>query len=367
MSLVPYLEVDLDALVANYRVVRDAALPAESAAVVKADAYGLGAGPVARSLFAAGCRRFFVATLAEGAELRAVLREARIYVLDGPVDDDPADFSRDDLIPVLNSIEQVAVWANSGPAALHIDTGMNRLGLSGAELRSVASADSEFPQFALDLVMTHLACADEPGHPLNVAQVDEFAALVRVLPPAPTSIGNSAGAFAAPATRGNVVRAGIALYGGNPFTDRASPVAPVATLRAPVIQVRTLERAEPVGYGASFVAAKGARIATVALGYADGYPRVLGNCGVAALGGARVPVVGRVSMDLICLDVSQLPADAVGAGDYAELYGQEIPLDDVASTAGTISYELLTRVGRRVERRYRGHSAATAPGESASD
>lgn len=366
MSLMPKLEIDLGALAANYRSIIAASAPAEVAAVVKADAYGLGVAPVARCLLAAGCRRFFVATVGEGAELRGIVPDGRIYVLDGPLGDAPDEFSRHALIPVLNSLGQVHVWGQSGPAALHLDTGMNRLGLSGAELASLAKSDPEFPRFELDLVMTHLACGDEPEHPLNGAQITRFGEALELLPDAPISIGNSAGALTTPKMRGDVVRAGIALYGGNPFVDRDNPMAPVVSLNAPIIQIRTLDSKQPIGYGASYIGAKGARIATVALGYADGYPRVLGNRGVASLCGVRVPVVGRVSMDLVCIDVSSVPRDAALEGGYVEFFGHGISIDEVAAAAGTISYELLTGIGRRVERCYRGVSRAVDSGETAS-
>jgi len=354
MSLVPFVEIDLDALSSNYGHVADVAGPAVTAAVVKADAYGLGVGPVAKRLSTAGCRHFFVATVTEGMELRSLLREPKIYVLDGPLGDAPGDFLGHGLIPVLNSIEQARVWAGAGQAALHIDTGMNRLGLSAGELMSLIESVPDFPRGELALVMTHLACADEPDHPLNKAQLRIFDEVARLFPGVPTSIGNSAGALLSPEFRGDIVRAGIALYGGNPFVGRENPIGPVVSLRAPVIQVRTLEHAESIGYGASYAGEQGARIATVALGYADGYPRALGNAGVAAIAGMRVPVVGRVSMDLLCLDVSAVPAAAVSEGVYVELFGREIAIDEVAHTAGTISYELLTGLGRRVERRYVG-------------
>ncbi len=353
MMSTAHAEIDLDALVRNFRRIADAAAPASVAAVVKADGYGLGAGPVASTLAKVGCERFFVATVGEGVALRnaAGLESADIFVLDGLLGSDTDEFVRHGLVPVLSTRGQVQRWADAGRAALHVDTGMNRLGLA------VAEVDELYPPGGpgrLALLMTHLACADEPTHALNAVQLERFARVAARFPGLTTSIGNSAGALSGGANCGDVVRAGIALYGGNPFIDRESPVEPVVKLRAPVIRVRRLPESEPVGYGASFVADAGTLIATVAIGYADGYPRALGNCGIVAIAGHRVPVIGRVSMDLICVDVTALPAGTVEEGTPVELFGDVVSVDEAAGAAGTISYELLTGIGPRVERRYVG-------------
>lgn len=349
----PIADVDLAALARNYERVASAAGGAACGAVVKANAYGLGIGPVANALSAAGCREFFVATLDEGIELRGVLPDARIFVLEGASGETVANFADAGLVPVLNTLAQVVRWSGSGlPAALHVDTGMNRLGLGPAEVETLSAQRELLGGLDIAYLMTHLACADEPEHPLNRGQLERFEQMRVLLPPAPTSIGNSAAAFLGPEFCGDLVRPGIALYGGNPFEARESPVEPVVTLRAPVIQVRTIERRATIGYGATSAVEPGARIAVVALGYADGYPRSLGNRGRTAIDGTVVPVVGRVSMDLVCLDVSALPG-AVEEGTYVEFFGGQIGIDDVAAAAGTISYELLTSIGRRVERRYR--------------
>jgi alanine racemase len=252
----------------------------------------------------------------------------------------------------LNSIEQLERWGARGPAALHLDTGMNRLGLSAADVAQLAARRDLLAQLQLELVITHLACADVPEHPLNREQLERFERLRGQLPRAPTSIGNSAGTLIGAAFRGDLVRPGIALYGGNPFAESASPMESVVTLTAPVLQVRAVDEPAPVGYGATYLATPPARLAIVGLGYADGYPRDLGNRGVAAVHGERVPVVGRVSMDLLAVDVGALPRDSVRAGDPVELIGPAVPLDEVAAAAGTISYEILTGLGRRVAREY---------------
>lgn len=346
------LRIDLDALAKNYRLLRDRAAPAECAAVVKADAYGLGVVPVARRLLREGCRRFFVATLAEAAELRTVTPDAAIYVLEGA-----APAAVDELLalrvtPVLNSLEQVQRWRGCGRALLHIDTGMARLGLSSADVALLAARRELLEGIDLEFVLTHLACADEPEHPLNHEQLRRFESLRRQLPLAPTSIGNSAGSLFDSAHRGDLIRPGIALYGGNPFSDRPNPMAPVVTLRAPILQIREVAEPLTVGYGATYLASPPARLAILGVGYADGYPRCLGNRGTAAVHGRRVPVVGRVSMDLTCVDISALPRDVVRVGDAVELIGSVVGLDEVAEAAGTISYEILTGLGRRLVREY---------------
>lgn len=344
------LRVDLDALARNFRALRARAEPAECAAVVKANAYGLGVERVARRLEREGCRKFFVATLAEARELRAIVTAAEIYVFEGAVDGAVANLAELYARPVLNTLEQVERWRGRGPAALHLDTGMNRLGLGLAEVAALAKRRELTAGLAL--VMTHLACADEPDHPQNREQLERFERLRAQLPATPTSIGNSAGTLLGGPYRGDVVRPGIALYGGNPFSDRPNPMEAVVTLTAPVLQLRDLDEPQPVGYGATYLASPPARLAVVGLGYADGYPRNLGNCGTAAVQGRRVPVVGRVSMDLICVDVGALPRDTVRVGDSVELIGPTVGLDEVAAEAGTISYEILTGLGSRVTREY---------------
>jgi len=348
------VRIDLDALARNYAMLRARAAPAECAAVVKADAYGLGIAPVARRLLREGCGQFFVATLAEARELRALAPDAEIAVFEGAVNGAADALAALRVRPVLSSLEQVQRWRGRGRALLHIDTGMNRLGLSAAEVAELATHREWLEGTTLDFVMTHLACADEPEHPQNRAQLDLFDTLRRHLPAARTSIGNSAGTLIDAAHRGDLVRPGIALYGGNPFSDRANPVEAVVTLVGRILQIREIGEPAPVGYGATYLATPPARLAVVGVGYADGYPRSLGNRAAAAIRGERVPVVGRVSMDLICVDVGRLPREAVRVGDEVELIGPIVGVDEVAETAGTISYEVLTGLGRRLAREYRG-------------
>jgi alanine racemase len=346
------LSIDLAALASNYRLLRDKAAPAECGAVVKADAYGLGVGPVANRLLREGCRHFFVATLAEAEELRVTVRDAAIYVLEGALDGSVDGLEAIGAMPVLSSFEQVERWAGRGRALLHIDTGMARLGLGAAEVERLAAREDLLARLDLKFLLTHFACADEPEHALNCEQLRRFDALRRRLPSLPTSIGNSAAVFADAAHRGDLVRPGIALYGGNPFSDRSNPMRAVVRLEGRILQIRVVEEPLTVGYGATYAATPPARLAVVGVGYADGYPRCLGNRGVAAVGGRRVPVVGRVSMDLMCLDISSLPPELARVGGAVELIGTQIGLDEVAAAAGTISYEILTGLGRRLRREY---------------
>jgi alanine racemase len=346
------LRIDLDALARNYRQLRERAKPGESAAVVKADAYGLGVERVARRLLREGCRRFFVATLAEARELRALAPDAEIGVFEGALASTVDALAEIEARPVLSSIEQVERWRGRGRALLHLDTGMNRLGLRAADVAALAKRKDLLDALTLDFVMTHLACADEPDHPMNAEQLARFERLRAFLPSTRTSIGNSAGTLTDAAHRGDLARPGIALYGGNPFSDRPNPMEAVAALTAPILQLHDVGEPEPVGYGATYVANPPARIAVVGIGYADGYPRSLGNRGTAAVHGRRVPVVGRVSMDLISIDIGALPREAVAVGDAVELMGPTIGVDEVAAAAGTISYEILTGMGRRLVREY---------------
>jgi alanine racemase len=265
---------------------------------------------------------------------------------------DPGELSAARLMPVLNSRADLEAWSGAGPAAVHIDTGMSRLGLSADDIGALRLAADSAPAVDVRYVLTHLACADEPEHALNGAQLALFDESRSLWPGARTSVGNSAGVLLGGEYGSDLARPGIAIYGGNPFRVRASEVEPVVTVRARVLQIREIDAGSSVGYGASFVAEGRMRVATIALGYADGYPRSLGNCGVAVLAGRRVPVVGRVSMDLVCVDVTALDREAVAIGDWATMIGGDVSLDEVATLAGTISYELLTSLGRRHERIY---------------
>jgi alanine racemase len=366
------LTIDLDAIVANWRLLCGRAGKATCAAVVKANAYGLGAGPVVRALYAAGCRSFFVAMVDEGVAVAETLRAVRsppgggdgsmVYVLHGVASDADADqMLASGLVPVLNSLGDIARWQatarRSGrvlPAGLHIDTGMARLGLPPAETATLTQEPERLRGIRLACIVSHLACADEPAHPLNAVQLSRFRDALARLPPTPASLANSAGIFLGPAYIGQMVRPGIALYGGAPSTHLPNPVQPVIRLHAPILQVRAIDAGDSVGYGATHQSATRERIATVGVGYADGFFRSLSNCGTGLIGGQRVPLVGRVSMDLITFDVTAVPEALARPGAPVELIGPAHPIDAVAAQAGRIAYEVLTALGSRYRRVYRG-------------
>lgn len=351
------LTIDLDALARNYRLLKQTAAPAACAAVVKADAYGLGLDCIAPALRAAGCEHYFVANLEEGSRLRRLLTDARIFVLAGAEPGEEVAIRDAELVPVLNSLPQIRRWIEAGsptayPVAIHVDTGMSRLGLNSGEVEAFAAEADLHTGVQIEYLLTHLACADEPENPLNDEQIGRFDALRGSIPEAKTSIGNSAGVFCGSKYCGDLVRAGVALYGGNPFLDRPNPMECVVRLFSPILQVREVTEPVTVGYGATHPVAPGARLATVGAGYADGYPRSLGNSGRAYVGGMHVPVVGRVSMDMLTLDVSNVPESALQPGTMVELLGDHMSVDELARAAGTISYEILTRLGSRWSRRY---------------
>lgn len=354
------LTIDLDAVAANWRLLRErAALSgAACAAVVKADAYGLGVARVAPTLWDAGCLTFFVATLDEGLELRALLPEAEIFLFNGAPPGCEPELAHHRLCPVLNSLRDVDAWsaAGGGPAALHVDTGMCRLGLPDSEALTLARAPGRLKGVRVTLLLSHLACAEEPDHPLNHAQLAAFrdwAGLLR-LTGIRESLANSSGVFLGQGFHFHLVRPGAALYGVNPTPGRPNPMAPVVRLQARILQVRDVDTPQTVGYGATHRVQGRGRLATVPVGYADGYPRSLGNAGGGYFGDVRAPVVGRVSMDLITLDVSHLPEDQVRPGTMVDIIGPHNAVDRVAREAGTIGYEILTSLGTRHHRVYRG-------------
>ena len=356
------LTIDLGALADNYRRLCSELNGVPCAAVVKADGYGLGLTRVAPALFRAGARSFFVAQLGEAIALRGALPEAaKIFVLNGLAAGPAAEFQAQRVVPVLNTLGEVADWRAAArraehrlAAALHIDTGMSRLGLPAGELDTLAAEPERFEGIELGHVISHLACADAPEHPLNAAQLAEFRAARARLPAAPASFANSSGIFLGADYHFDLGRPGVALYGINPTPGRPNPMRQVVRLQGKILQVREIDAPRTVGYGATHRAAGPTRVATVAVGYADGYLRSLSNRGSAWLGNQRVPVVGRVSMDLITLDVTGTAPDSAHPGALVDLIGPELAADDVAAAAGTIGYEILTALGQRYHRVYLG-------------
>lgn len=364
------LTIDLDAIVANWRLLEKRVLPAECAAVVKANAYGCGTEPVVRALAAAGCKTFFVATLDEARAARAATASAAIYVLDGCFQNSGPHFAEIDCKPVIGDLNELAEWDMfcrrtgwAGGAAVHIDTGMNRLGLS------LADAEGLVPRInagnhGITLVMSHLACAESPQHPLNARQVTNFREIASQYANVPASLANSSGCFLEPQFQFDLVRPGAALYGVNPTPDAANPMQPVVELKSRIVQIRDVPRGESVGYGATWTARRPTRLAIAAAGYADGYFRAAGGAdGVrsaeAIVAGKRCPIAGRISMDLMAIDITDLPDKAVRRGHMATLIGDGITVDELAHHFGTIGYEVLTSLGRRFTRIYKGGGATS--------
>lgn len=353
------LTIDLGALRANWRALAKRSGSAATGAVVKADAYGLGIEPVVRALAAEGCDTFFVALVEEGLRARSVAPEAAIYVLNGLFSGAAPLYAAGDLRPILGSMAEVEEWAatplaNKPHAAIHVDTGMNRLGLTLAQARILAGRTDLLKAIRPSLVMSHLACADDPDNRMNPAQLERFREVGSLFPGVPASLANSGGILMGRDYHFGLTRPGIALYGG-----RASavmpPLSPVVTLEARVVQVREADAGDPVGYGATETLKRRSRIAVLSAGYADGFHRMASSSDSRP--GARIhirgrfaPLVGRVSMDLMTADVTSI-AD-VQRGDWAELFGPHVPVDEAAGHAGTIGYEFLTSLGKRYERAY---------------
>ena len=356
------LVVDLDALAGNYRLLRSLAPASAVAAVVKANAYGLGVAAVARALAAEGCDTYFVATADEALELRGILPGACIYTLGGVPDGAAAALAAAAIRPVLNSVEEARRWGAGAarlPCGLQLDSGLTRAGFDATELDALLGDAGLVACLRIVLLLTHYASADDPGLAQNQLQRTEFERLRARLPGVPCSCANSAGVLLGQDFHGDMVRPGIALYGGRPRATGLNPVREVARLEARVLQVRTLRVASEVGYGATARVPAGTRIAIVGIGYADGYPRALsGGVGYVLVAGQRVPVLGRVSMDLLTIDVTALERGPA-TGDYVTLFGGALPLEELAAAAGTLGYEILTGIGARVRRVYTG-ALATA-------
>jgi alanine racemase len=349
------LEIDLAAIVANWSSLAERVVPAACGAVVKADAYGLGAGPVAQALAAAGCRLFFVATIDEGIALRQTLGYGcEIAVLNGLLPGCAADFAAGGLIPVLNDRGQIEEWVTAGggwQAMLHVDTGMNRLGVPLPEIAAVAN---DFRGLRWRALVSHLACADEPQHSLNAAQLARFSEARRQFSRTPASLAASSGIFLGREFHFDFVRPGAALYGINPQPGRPNPMRPVVRLQGRILQAHQIDRGHTVGYGAGHVMDAPGRLATVAVGYADGWFRTFGCRGSGRIGGRRVPLVGQVSMDLMVFDVTAVDPSLARPGAFIELLDEEYGVDAAAADAGTIGYEVLTALGGRYHRMYRG-------------
>jgi alanine racemase len=362
------LTIDLDAIVANWRKLEKTAVPAECAAVIKADAYGCGVERVARALAGAGCKTFFVATLDEARAAREALPSAEIYVLDGFFQNCGDAFAKLNCRPVIGDLNELAEWdvfcrrsGWSGGAAIHIDTGMNRLGLTLVEANGIVPRINA-GDHGITLVMSHLACAETLNHPLNAKQVATFREIASNYSGVPASLSNSSGIYLGPQFQFDMVRPGAALYGVNPTPEADNPMQAVVDLKARIVQLRNVERGDSVGYGGTWTARRPTKLAIVSAGYADGYFRAAsandGTRGAeVVVAGKRCPVAGRISMDLMAIDITDLPDKTARRGHMVTLIGEGITVDEVAHHFGTIGYEVLTSLGKRYARIYKGGDA----------
>src|SRR5215212_1100735 len=358
------LTIDLAAIGANWKRLAGMTVPADCAAVIKADGYGCGIDVVTRQLLTAGCRTFFVADLAEGRRARAIAAEATIYVLSGILPNTAPALAEARLRPVINSLTELAEWdafvANhnwTGGAAVHVDTGMNRLGLTPEDAAAIAPR-VQSSNHSFTLVMSHLACAETPDHPMNDKQIRAFRDVRIQFRGVPSSLANSSGIFLAGTVHCDLVRPGAALYGVNPTPAKRNPMRPVVGLLGRILQVRHLKRGDTAGYCAEWTASRPSRLAIVAVGYGDGYFRAAAAArgkpaASVIVAGKRCPLAGRVSMDMIAVDVTDLPESSARRGDFATLIGGDIGVDDLAAASGTIGYEVLTHLGRRYQRVYK--------------
>ena len=365
------LTINLDALAANYRELAKRSGGARTAAVVKADAYGLGVEHVAPALKQAGCDTFFVTLPQEGMVLRRIAPEAKIFVIAGVTGVPAASACAEArLIPVLNSIDEISLWADfrkrSGrPCAIHVDTGMNRLGLSVGEAIAFAKFNELNRRVMPIILMSHLACADERDHPLNEDQLESFQTLRAAFGDMESSLANSAGIFLGADYHFDMTRPGISLYGGAPIIGEKNPMRPVVTAETRILRIREVKAGQTISYGATVTVERDSRIAVAGIGYADGFHRAGSGNGVPLrnvrteggrgwIAGQRVPVLGRITMDLTMFDITGLKERSADVGDRIELFGSNIGIDEAARAAGTVSYEMLTSLGNRYLRRYVG-------------
>jgi alanine racemase len=357
------LTIDHAALCDNWRKLDAASPGARTASVVKANGYGLGLGDVGISLAAAGCEVFFVANVDEGIRLRRILKTREIFVFSGLTRRNAAAYAESNLIPVLNSIEDISVWAefwklrgSRRPCAVQFDTGMNRMGLNSKDITKFTNNDELASSINIITAMSHLACADDRDHEMNKSQLEKFQLYSDHFKGSELSLANSAGIYLGNSYHFNLVRPGIALYGGEYSKTDENKMNVVVSAEAKIVQIHNVRKGEMIGYGGTHVFTRDSKVATVSAGYADGYLRSGSSSpsggAMGAIGETRVPVVGRISMDYTAFDVSDVPEQVLENTDYIELFGHHIKLDDAARGAGTLGYEFLTSMGRRY---YRNH------------
>ena len=358
------LTINTKALAANFTLLAAKSAGSICGAVVKADGYGLGLDTVIPTLSAAGCATFFTAHLSEAIRVRELAPKATIHALNGLPPASSPLYHRHNITPVLGSIEEIAEWQDfvsvnpdAPPAVLHFDTGMNRLGLPMAEAAALGGKFSgPTPPFPLAFIMSHFIEGEVEHSPHTARQISAFNAVRALFPLTRASLANSSGIFMGESVRHDIARPGYALYGGNPLAGRPNPMHPVIRWQAPIIQTGFVNPGETIGYNATWTAKRPTRIATISLGYADGYPRAASSSdtlpgGLAIYAGHQSPFLGRISMDLTVIDITNIPANTIQRGTLVDLVGPDLPLEQVAATANTIGYELLTHLGRRVHRR----------------
>ncbi|MEM9280018.1 MAG: alanine racemase, partial [Pseudomonadota bacterium] len=356
MTTAPRLTIKLPALAQNWQLLREKSGEAEASAVVKANAYGLGIEQIVPVLVDAGCKTFFVAMVEEGVRVRAAAPDARVFVLNGIFRDTIETAIEHGLSPVLSSMDQIAMWVSAGggkPCAIHLDTGMNRLGLSLEEAEKLAGNASLLSKTGAQVIMSHLACADDPEHELNQTQLSRFQEITSLFSGLKKSLANSAAVLSNPEMPFDLTRPGIAIYGGEAVNDIPNPMQPVVIAETRILQIRNAKKGDAVGYGAAHVLERDSRIAICSAGYADGFHRSSSGSGVplrranamggfGAIGERRVAILGRVSMDLTAFDVTDIPPQTLEETGWIELFGNNISIDDAARACGTIGYELLT-------------------------
>jgi len=354
------LTIHLGRIIENYKNCKILANGTECAAMVKADAYGMGIEQVAPALFhKSGCRIFFVANLAEAMTLRSLIPKADIYVLNGIFPAHMDYFMAHNIRPVLNDLDQIRLWAacrsqSRPPCAIHFDTGINRLGLSPEETNAFITDTALRDKLDIALIMSHLACSDEASHPLNEKQLSDFKAITHHFPKCKASLANSGGILLGPDYHFDLVRPGLLLFGGNPTGGTMPENIQVAfQITGKILQIRPVQKGQSVGYGATWTADEPRHIATINIGYADGYLQMFNNCGMAYLNGQFIPLVGRVSMDMMALDVTGINISEIDVSCDVEILGEHITLEMASEVSSLSQYEILTGVRNRYQRIYK--------------
>jgi alanine racemase len=354
------IEINLSALNANYNFIKSFLTNnTKVAAVIKANAYGLGAKEILESLSETDCKDYCFAYVSEALSLKDKLHGYNVYIFNGITHEDTIECAINNYIPIIGNFYQLEIWKQTAsklekklPAILHVDTGMGRLGFSETQLHKIISNPELIEGIEFQYLMSHLACADERDHPLNKIQLGLIQKYSSYFPNLPITFANSAGILLSPNYHFSMVRPGCALYGINPNNDLSNPMKQVVTIKAQVLQIREIENDQNISYGGRYTARKGQRIAVLAFGYADGYIRIQTNNAFGYFKGYRIPIISTITMDLVMADITSIPEQLINEMDYVELMGENITVDEVAKYAKTIGYEVLTRLSNRIKRVY---------------